>query len=99
MGRYSNIGTIRDSDKKQRYRTVRYPEVEISDNDLYVITQTGDRYDILAEQYYGDSTLWWAISSANYGSEQNSYYPPIGVQLRIPSNISGLITNFEKANA
>ena len=98
MGRYSKISKRRDEEGTQLYRTVRYPEVAISDNDLYVITEIGDRYDLLADQYYGDSTLWWAISSANNGSNQNSYYPPIGVQLRIPSNIRGLINNFESEN-
>ena len=99
MGRYSKIPTRVDSEGTQFYKTVKYPEVAISDNDLYVITEVGDRYDLLADQYYGDSSLWWAISSANYGSKQNSYYPPLGVQLRIPSNIQGLIVNFEKQNA
>lgn len=98
MGRYSKIPKRKTPSGIEIYDTVKYPEVKVSDNDLYVITETGDRYDLLAQQYYGDSTLWWAISSANYGSHQNSYYPPIGVQIRIPSNIQGLITNFEKTN-
>ena len=98
MGRYSKIPKRKTASGTELYRTVKYPEVAFSDNDLYVITETGDRYDLLAQQYYGDSTLWWAISSANYGSKQNSYYPPIGVQLRIPSNVQGLISNFESEN-
>ena len=99
MGRYTKIPVRKDEEGTQFYSTVKYPLVAISDNDLYVITEIGDRYDLLADQYYGDSTLWWAISSANNGSSQNSYYPPIGVQLRIPSNIQGLVVNFEKQNA
>lgn len=99
MGRYSKIQKRKNSQGKTFYRTVKYPEVTLSDNDLYVITEEGDRYDLLAQQYYGDTRLWWAISSANYGSSQNSYYPPIGVQLRIPANIQGLVINYEKTNA
>ena len=98
MGRYSKIPLRKNTAEETFYSTVKYPEVAFTDQDLYVITETGDRYDLLAQQYYGDSTLWWAISSANYGSKQNSYYPPIGVQLRIPANIQGLIVNFEKEN-
>lgn len=98
MGRYTNIKTKRSSDGSQLYRTNRYPEIKRTDQDLYVITQKGDRYDILADQYYKDSTLWWVISSANYGGEQNSYYPPEGVQLRIPANVSGILNNYQKVN-
>ena len=76
-----------------------YPSVVLASNDYYIETGYNDRLDLIANDFYGDSTLWWAISSANYGSRQNSYYPPIGVQLRIPSNIQGLILNFEKENA
>lgn len=98
MGRYTRVPLRKDTEGTQFYSTVRYPEVPVSDDDLYVITEAGDRYDLLAQQYYGDSTLWWAISSANNGSEQNSYYAPEGVQLRIPSNIQGLVSNFEQEN-
>jgi len=98
MGRYTKIPKRRTNNGTEFYKTVKYPEVTISDNDIYVITQVGDRYDLLANQYYGDSSLWWAVSSANYGSQQNSYYPPVGVQLRIPANIQGLVLNFEKGN-
>ena len=98
MGRYSKIPKRINDQGTQLYSTTKYPEVAFSDNDLYVVTEVGDRYDLLANQYYGDPTLWWAISSANYGSLQNSYYPPIGVQLRIPANIQGLISNFESEN-
>lgn len=98
MGRYTNIKTRLTSDGTKLYRTTRYPEIPRTDQDLYVITTQGDRYDVLANQYYKDSTLWWVISSANYGGEQNSYYPPIGVQLRIPANVSGILNNFQKTN-
>jgi phage tail protein X len=98
MGRYSKIPKRRNISGTEFYSTTKYPEVAVSDNDLYVITEQGDRYDLLADQYYGDSTLWWAISSANNGSQQNSYYVPQGVQLRIPANIQGLVNNFESVN-
>ena len=58
----------------------------------------GDRFDILSQQYYNDSSLWWIISSANSGLPQNSYYIPEGTQIRIPQNISGVISNFNSLN-
>ena len=64
MNRYSKIPQT-NYNKKRAYRTVRYPEIPLDENDTYVISQAGDRFDMLADQYYGDSTLWWVISIAN----------------------------------
>ena len=50
-------------------------------------------FDSLAQQYYGDSSLWYIISSSNPNLKQNSYFPPIGIQIRIPGNIAGIISN------
>ena len=98
MGRYSNIKTKISSGGTRLYRTNRYPEIRRSDQDLYVITTSGDRYDVLADQYYKDSSLWWVISSANYGTDQSSYYPPQGAQIRIPANVAGILKNYQKIN-
>ena len=57
-------------------------------------TQTGDRFDTLANQFYGDSSLWWIIASAN-----NVHDAPIGIEdgtiLRIPQNYQKIIKDFE----
>ena len=57
--------------------------VQDDNNDVYVITQEGDRLDNLAFQYYGDSNLWWYIATANQISTMNV---PNGTSLRIPSS-------------
>ena len=80
------------------FGTTKYPVVPLSSSDIYVITQEEDRYDQLAQQYYGDSSLWWIISCSNAGLKQNSYYPPIGVQIRIPQDISRVISKFRILN-
>ena len=98
MKRYKTILKTRTLNGKRLYQTTKYPVLPLNLNDLYVITQESDRFDNLALQYYGDPTLWWAISTANPNLPQNSYFPPPGVQLRIPSNIAGVISNFEQIN-
>jgi phage tail protein X len=98
MKRYKTILKTRTLNGKRLYQTTKYPVLPLNLNDLYVITQESDRFDNLALQYYGDPTLWWAISIANPNLPQNSYFPPPGVQLRIPSNIAGVISNFEQIN-
>jgi hypothetical protein len=86
MARYTNIPIITSLNKKQIYQTVRYPEIPRSESDIYVYTTVGDRYDTLALQYYGNSSLWWVISNANGNLSKDSLTPPIGSQIRIPSN-------------
>lgn len=92
MGRYSRTKIVKNPEGKRYYDTRRYPEVPRSNNDLYVITTIGDRYDLLANQYYQDPSLWWVISTAN-PEYVGSIYPPLGVQLRIPANISEITRN------
>jgi len=98
MNRYKNITIKKNENGIRYYNTTKYPVPPLNFNDIYVITQEGDRFDNLALQYYGDPTLWWAISTTNPDLPQNSYFPPVGIQLRISSNISGVISNFERIN-
>jgi len=80
------------------YKTVKYPIIPRSNGDLYVITQEGDRYDRLALRYYDDTNLWWVISSANAEYSQNSLYPPLGIQLRIPGNLDAILRAYNNLN-
>lgn len=66
-----------------RYQISRIPTIEKSDNDLYIYSRTGDRLDLLASQFYGDSRKWWIIASAN-NLGAGSYNIPAGLQIRIP---------------
>jgi len=98
MSRYTNIPKTRTDEGTRLYRTVKYPDIPRSNNDIYVITTEGDRYDVLAFQYYKDKSLWWVISSANAEYSQGSLYPPIGVQLRIPGNLDRILSAFNALN-
>ena len=84
--------------KSRYYRDNKYPQVPLSSSDIYVITTAGDRFDLLAQQYYNDSSLWWIISTANETLPQNSLYITTGTQIRIPTNVSTIITNYNVIN-
>ena len=98
MKRYKSIPVLTNNSRTRYYASTKYPTTPLSFEDIYVITQEEDRFDNLEFQYYRDSTLWWAISSANPNLPQSSYYPGAGIQIRIPANITGLISNFERVN-
>ena len=106
MNRYQNIPTTK-VDGKLCYQTTKYPEVPLSDNDIYVYSTQGDRFDVLANQYYNDQTLWWIISIANTATAgtslpsdlpQNSLIIPEGKQIRIPANYPGVLNSYKIIN-
>jgi len=99
MNRYQNIPKTK-IDGNVVYQTSRYPEVPLSPNDIYVYTTQGDRFDTLSQQYYKDSSLWWVISIANTDKiNQSTLVIPEGLQIRIPSNYSVIIQDFNIINA
>jgi len=103
MSRYTQIEITSNpsSDNrgsKRRYQGVKYPDVPLSVDDVYVYAEEGDRFDILALQYYGDASLWWVISIANEKLPQNSYYLPLGTQIRIPQNVGAIVSDYNVLN-
>ena len=96
--RYQTIETTKlDVTGSLYYVTNVYPEIAPTDNDYYVITPVDDRLDLLAYDFYQDSSLWWIISSAN-ALPGDSIYPPIGIQLRIPQDIQSILTTYNRVN-
>ena len=98
MSRYNTTNQYTTGGKRPRYGTTKYPVVPLSSSDIFVITQEGDSFDQLALQYYGDSSLWWIIACSNPGLQQNSYFPPIGIQIRIPTSIAEVMAQQQLLN-
>ena len=88
----ANIGTL-------YYVTNSYPEIPLNSNDVYAITDFGDRLDTLANQFYGDPSLYWIIASANPDVVPgDSLLLAGGIQLRIPADINSAIGNYNRTN-
>ena len=83
MSRYQTIPLKTVEDKKV-LRTTVYPEVAASEEDYYIISTVGDRFDILSRDFYGSTEYWWAIASNNPHVRRDTLYITPGVQLRIP---------------
>jgi phage tail protein X len=98
MNRYQNIPIIKSFTGKQIYATSRYPEIPLSENDIYVYTSQGDRYDLLALNFYGDSSLWWVIAAGNPNVDLMTLVLPEGVQIRIPGDFSQVVSEFNLIN-
>jgi hypothetical protein len=102
MSRYTFIPFFSTPEKpERRYINVKYPSIPRDSQDIYVYVTEGDRYDVLAQTYYDDSTLWWIIARANATiSSADSLYPSPGSQIRIPSvdRISTILSEYEEIN-
>ena len=101
MARYNNIPIFQTTtDPKRRYAAVKYPSITLGESDLYVYINQGDRFDILALNYYGDSSLWWIINRANPSQPSDSLYPRVGAQIRIPApqRVADILSQYNALN-
>ena len=86
-------------DNKRYYKNIEYPNIPVSSNDIYILSKSTDRLDLLANDYYGDSNAWWIISKANPDKiKRDSLFLNPGLQIRIPMNISDIYDTFYKIN-
>ena len=88
MSRYENSRLMTNKKNVKHLGTTIYSSIPENDNDIYVISQMGDRLDNLAVQFYGDASLWWYIAKANGLSD---FRVEAGKSLRIPAS-----TNFSR---
>lgn len=97
MNRYEKISILKTEEGKRYKKTIKYPLMERSIDDIYIIGMQGDRLDNLAYKYYNDANLWWIIARAN-NIGKGSLSVPIGAQIRIPSNFISIITEYNELN-
>lgn len=93
QSRYKNSRFKKTIDGREVLQSKIYPNIAKTDDDIYVATETGDRLDTLAYEYYQDSSLWWIIASAN--NIHNAVFAfEDGTVLRIPTNYIEIVNNF-----
>ena len=96
-GRYQNIGTQKATNGETIYLPTKYPTLVPSNNDFYIIAREEDRFDLIANDFFGDPTLWWVVVMANDLPGDSMYAPP-GFQLRIPGNLNNALTAYNVEN-
>lgn len=98
MTRYEDTPVLTTIDYNPYYKGKYYPNIPLSESDVYVITTVGDRLDSLAYSYYNDATLWWVIAAANNNATKGALYPAPGTQLRIPTEINMVLQQINNFN-
>jgi hypothetical protein len=76
----------------------KYPNIPLTETDIYVITTIGDRLDLLAYTYYKNPEYWWVISTANNNINKGSMFLTPGTQLRIPTDLGAVLKMFDDLN-
>lgn len=79
--RYNNKEIITDKNGVSYYESNIPKYSDEANADIRVVTEIGDRLDLIANQFYGDSSLWYVIADAN---NLNLLSVPAGIKLRIP---------------
>lgn len=96
LDRYKFARITFDSKNKRRFfQTNLYPEIKPRPNDLIILSKDGDRLDVLAQRFYGDSALWWIIARAN-NIGKGTYVIEPGLRLRIPQNINEIFSKLDQ---
>jgi nucleoid-associated protein YgaU len=98
MNRYDNTTILKTQQDRPYIKGKYYPNIPLSESDVYVITTVGDRLDSLANSYYNDNTLWWVIAMANNNVTKGALYPEPGTQLRIPTDINKVLDLYNQFN-
>lgn len=96
--RYSSI-PVREEQQEKVYSSSVYNIAPESVDDYYVISTTGDRFDVLAQEYYRDSKLWYIIAAANSTVRRDTLFIEPGVQIRIPLPLSRVLLELNAENS
>jgi len=90
MARYINASILRDRNGKRYYTSTIVRGIPLKDSDKFIYPRDGDRFDTLAQQYYGDSNLWWIIAKANNINDGSIGLKP-EKRIRIPTEIQSIL--------
>jgi hypothetical protein len=93
--RYQTNRSKKLPDGREVYTSKILPKIPKRDDDIYIAIQTGDRLDTIANQYYGDSSLWWIIATANQIHDA-PFSLEDGTVLRVPANANSILNQVNK---
>ncbi len=99
MSRYNNTRVKFKKDFGREYSYTIYHKIPIKNSDIFITPKYGVRLENLANKYYQDTSLWWIIAQANGIKGFTSLYPNnFKGQLRIPTQIQDILTEFNSIN-
>jgi hypothetical protein len=97
LSREQAASARRDRDGNRFFESQLLPDIPRRPEDTIITTESGQRLDRLASEYYRDPTLWWVIAAAN-NLGRGDWTVPAGIQLRIPQNLAEVSTEIDRIN-
>lgn len=83
-------------DGKLFYSSTIFPIIKENERDIIYITKLGDRLDYISYKFYKNPSSWWIIAMVNNLPGKISVNE--GIQLKIPHDISNIITQINDNN-
>ena len=96
--RYADIPEKKDANNRRVRVSTIYPPIPKHPDDTYVLTTVGDTLYALANQYYNSVNYYWVIAEATEGLNKATLNLTPGLQLRIPSQLNQIISDFRDLN-
>jgi|TARA_B100001971_G_C17660189_1_gene272376 hypothetical protein len=93
--RYQDTKIKKNSTGTRVYKPTIYPKIPIENSDIIIKSIEGDRLEILAEKYYGDTSLWWIIAAANNLGKGVMALTP-GEEIRIPGDTQSIYNGLKE---
>ena len=87
--RYKNNTTKKTNDGKEVFSIKINGNIQESMQDIIIATETGDRLDTLAFEYFGDPNMWYIVAAANKIHGANIGFKDgtiLRIPVRLPSN-------------
>lgn len=88
--RYRREKIVKDKNGVRYYKPTIVQNIPLQDTDRFIFPLDGDRLDIIAQRYYGDSNLWWIIAKANEISNGQIGLDP-EKKIRVPIDIENIL--------
>lgn len=88
--RYRKEKILKDKNGIRYYKPTIVQNIPLQDTDRFIFPFDGDRLDIIAQRYYGDSNLWWIIAKANEISDGQIGLDP-EKKIRVPIDIENIL--------
>jgi hypothetical protein len=82
--RYQRLETKVLPDGRTVYKPTRPAVVQQSITDAVVYANERDRFDIIAQNIYGDAQQWWRLAAINRRVDGSLHVKP-GTEIRIPT--------------
>mgnify|MGYP003126846229 FL=1 len=95
--RYKDTPQRQNQQGNRVYGTTFYPKIPIRDSDKFQFFPRGTRFDKIANDFYGDASLWWIITLSNGVTNADIQVDPIK-EYRIPTEIEPILSDFKQLN-